>query len=244
MSLDEEIVVMEDGDVAVDANAVATGIPGADILQRAIKTALRLNEIGSASPYQISFAGKGKSGASFGFMQGDLYAGAQFVKDAFSQALTSAGLGEDSARTYLATLATPLFHNPMTPSDTATVNAALSAASGRPVVDAMDDRLCSGVLQSVDHCVATATAAGRGVNALARIYMALWINMTGPPTTLLRWLQGDVVTLRKPLGPAGAMVDGVAMEQYLGATDYFAENPGNFPHTLQSAAGGSLLLSG
>lgn len=234
---------MADDNPSANESAVTAGIPGADILQRAMKTALRLNEIGSASPYQINFAGKGKSGASFGFMQGDLYAGAQFVKDAFVQALVSAGLGDDQAQTYLAALAKPLFHNPMSPADTAAVNAALNAASGRPIVDAMDDRLCSGVLQSVDQCVATATAAGHGVDGLARIYMALWINMTGPPSTLLHWLRGEAVTLRRPLPPAGALVDGAAMEQYLAATDYFVENPQNLPHTLQSAAGGALVLN-
>jgi hypothetical protein len=30
----------------------------------AIRTALRVNEIGRESPYKLSFAGKGKSGAS------------------------------------------------------------------------------------------------------------------------------------------------------------------------------------
>jgi hypothetical protein len=233
---------MDDEEAPANGNAVPAAIPGADVLQRAIRTALRLNEIGSASPYQISFAGKGKSGASFGFMQGDLCAGAHFVKDAFMQALSSDGVGGAQAQTYLAALSKPIFNNPLSASDTEAVNAALNAASGRPIVDAMDERLCSGVLQSVDTCVAAATAAGRGVNALARIYMALWINMTGPPTTLLNWLKGEAITLRRPVQPAGAMVDGPAMEQYLAATDYFVENPGNLPHTLHSAAGGALVL--
>src|SRR4051812_22929089 len=43
-----------------------------DELTAALKAAVRKNEIGDASPYQLSFARKDKSGASFGFMQGDL----------------------------------------------------------------------------------------------------------------------------------------------------------------------------
>jgi len=48
----------------------------ADDLQAAIRFGLRLDEIGGGSPYKLCFAGKGKSGASFGFMQGDMAAGA------------------------------------------------------------------------------------------------------------------------------------------------------------------------
>jgi hypothetical protein len=46
-----------------------------EMLKPALRVALRLHEIGDLSPYQLGFAGKGKSGASFGFMQADLAAG-------------------------------------------------------------------------------------------------------------------------------------------------------------------------
>ena len=44
-------------------------------LKSALRFALRLHEIGDQSPYHLMFAAKGKSGASFGFMPGDLEEG-------------------------------------------------------------------------------------------------------------------------------------------------------------------------
>ena len=40
----------------------------------AIKASIRANEIGSQSPYKLSFAKKGNSGASYGVFQNDTYA--------------------------------------------------------------------------------------------------------------------------------------------------------------------------
>ena len=45
-----------------------------DQTKTSIRTALRVNEIGRDSPYELLFAGKAKSGASFGAAQGDLAA--------------------------------------------------------------------------------------------------------------------------------------------------------------------------
>lgn len=69
-----------------------TSPPRVDILKAALRVALRLQEIGDSSPYKLSFAGKGKSGATFGFMQGDMSAGGAVVQDAFRGALTAAGI--------------------------------------------------------------------------------------------------------------------------------------------------------
>jgi hypothetical protein len=41
-------------------------------LKPALRRALQVHEIGDETPYRLFFAAKGKSGASFGFMQGDL----------------------------------------------------------------------------------------------------------------------------------------------------------------------------
>jgi hypothetical protein len=207
-------------------------------IRSAIKTALRLNEIGSASPYQLSFAGKGKSGASFGFMQGDMAAGPQIVRDTFAQALLTAEIAGATVTALARQLSVPLFHNPLSPADTREVNAALATVAGRRLVDTMDDQLCAGVLQSVAACVDRAAAASRTVEPAAQIYMALWINMTGAPSKLRDWLSGQSVFLSQELAPPGPIVDGAAMENYLRATIYFTENPGNLPHTLQSAAAG------
>ena len=63
-------------------------------LKPAIRAALRMHEIGARSPYEISFAGKGRSGGSFGFMQGDLSAGPAIVRETFRAVLGAAGLGD------------------------------------------------------------------------------------------------------------------------------------------------------
>src|SRR3954447_13785340 len=60
----------------------------------ALRAGLRMHEIGSASPYKLFFAAKGKSGASFGFMQGDLAAGQPDVTKTFRRALQRAGMAE------------------------------------------------------------------------------------------------------------------------------------------------------
>ena len=212
-----------------------------ETLKPALRMALRLHEIGDASPYQLSFAGKGKSGASFGFMQGDMEAGQPEVRPTFHDALAAAGIDEPTIAGFAAQLSVPLITCPLATADRDTVNAALLAGSA--LVDAMDEQILGKVYDSLDTCTARATAAGRGIAAKGLIYMALWINMTGPPSTLLVWLGGGVPAMRKPVPPAGAVVDGPAMETYLGATDYFVENPGNMPHMLQCAAAGAATLA-
>jgi len=212
-----------------------------ETLKPALRMALRLHEIGDASPYQLSFAGKGKSGASFGFMQGDLAAGQPDVTRTFREALAAAGMDEATIAGFARQLAVPLLANPLAAADTEAVNAALRASAA--LVDAMDEGILAGVYDSLDTCNGHAGAAGRAIAAKALIYMALWINMTGPPTTLLRWLDGGTPAMRRPVPPAGALVDGSAMEAYLAATDYFVENPHNLPHMMQCAAAGAAMLA-
>ena len=72
--------------------------------------------------------------------------------------------------------------------------------------------------------------------------MLLWINMTGPPSTLLDWLSGKDVTMATLVPAPGTTVDGTAMEDFLRATAFFSENRENLPHIMQSAAAGASLL--
>ena len=76
----------------------------------------------------------------------------------------------------------------------------------------MDTTILANVYDALDACIARAAAAGTTIAPKALIYMALWINMTGPPTSLLVWLGGGMPALRRPVAPAGAVVDGPAME--------------------------------
>ena len=207
-------------------------------LQAGLRAAIRINEIGDASPYQLSFAGKGKSGASFGFMQGDMAAGQPLVHTAFRAALAAANISANKITGLEQRLSVPLIDDPLTPEDKALVNAALNAAPGRAQIDAMDTNIFEDVCRQLNRCVATAKASGRQIATKAQIYMLLWINMSGPPTTLLTWLSGNAITMAKPVPRPGPVVDGNAMEIYLAATPFYSENPGNLPHILHSAAAG------
>jgi hypothetical protein len=211
-------------------------------LQAALRRAVRLNEIGDASPYKLSFAGKGNSGASFGFMQGDLAAGQPIARTAFRQALAAAGISATKISSLMRSLSAPLIENPLDASDTKLVNDALDASAGRTQVNTMDEQIFEDVCAELDKCIATAGASGKTIDPKAQIYMLLWINMTGPPTFLLDWLSGKIVTMAKPVPAAQTTVDGSAMEDFLRATSFFSENPGNLPHIIQSAAAGASLL--
>jgi hypothetical protein len=199
-----------------------------------------MHEIGNASPYRLFFAGKGKSGASFGFMQGDLAAKQPVVTNTFTAILNAEGFTNNEITHYLALLSVHVIGNPLTNVDTDRINAALLHQSTR--VDQMDEQILGQVYTDLDKCYAAAKAANCTINPTAAIMMALWINMSGPPSKLLTWLGGGDPHLTHPIPAAAARVTGTQMEAYLRATDYFSENPGNFPHFLQSVNAGVALL--
>ncbi|MFO1082989.1 MAG: hypothetical protein U1E21_00355 [Reyranellaceae bacterium] len=209
-------------------------------LKPGLRLALRLHEIGDATPYRLFFAGKGTSGASFGFMQGDLNAGQNNVTATFRKAMSAAGMAPATIDNLLARLAVHLITNPLSPSETQQVNAALLAS--KQLVDEMDEGILQDVYGHVDRCLSTAQGAHRQIAPKALIYMALWINMTGPPTKLLTWLAGGNPGLQVPLPALGNTVEGPDMERYLRATSYYTENPGNLPHMLHCAAAGATAL--
>ena len=211
-------------------------------LKPALRAALRVHEIGDASPYQLSFAGKGKRGASFGFMQGDLAAGQPHVTATFKEILADAGMDGAAVADFLNRLSVHLMGNPLTSAETAQINAALLA--GKAKVDAMDEGIIGAVYAGLDNCLTTARGAGRTIAPEAQIYIALWINMTGPPSKLLTWLSGGDPHLNKPVPPAGAAVRAGDIRAYLQATDYFVQNPRNFMHMVESVAAGMAVMSG
>lgn len=177
-----------------------------ETLKPALRMALRLHEIGDASPCQLCFAGKGKSGASFGFMQGDMAAGQPVVQQTFRDALAAGGFAQDTIGDFARQLSMPLLACPLSTADRDRVNAALMAASA--LVEAMDENILGKVYADLDTCTARAAAANRSIAPKALIYMALWINMTGPPSKLLAWLAGGDPGLRRPVPPPGNVVDG------------------------------------
>jgi type VI secretion system (T6SS) effector TldE1-like protein len=213
-----------------------------EALKPGLRAALRVHEIGRQSPYQLMFAAKGASGASFGFMQGDLAAGQPEVTRTFHDVLADAGMDRPTIDDLQRRLGVHLIDNPLSPGESERVNAALLA--GRAKVDAMDETILAKVYDGLDQCRTAATAAQRSIAPEAQIYMALWINMSGPPSKLLHWLSGDDPRLRKPVPPPGSEVNSGDIRAYLGATDYFTENPRNFMHMVESVAAGMAVLQG
>jgi hypothetical protein len=207
-------------------------------LKPAIRAALRHHEIGPHSPYRIAFAGKGQSGGSFGAMQGDLAAGPPVVRATFEAALAIAGLAPAEIAHIVARLSVPVRRNPLDDADTALVNIAL--AEGHGLVDLMDETLLETVLADLEGCLAVAAAGGRRIAPEGLLFMALWINMTGKPTTLLRWLGGADIGRGIPVAPDP--VDAGAMEAYLRRQKFYAENPQNWAHMVRSVAAGLALV--
>lgn len=209
-------------------------------LHRPICAALRMHEIGTESPYRLYFATKGNSGASFGFMQGDLAAGQRIVVDTFRRILSQAGATATEVQRYLSTLSVHLISNPLSQKDTKFVNDALTMNDA--LVDAMDNALVLGVYSDLSACIAAAATGGREISAKALLYAALWINMSGPPTKLLTWLKGGDPHLRRPVATPPKIVTGNDMRGYLMATDYYVSNPRNAPHLDEAVQVGATLL--
>lgn len=208
----------------------------------ALRQALQFHEIGDKSPYQLFFAAKGKSGASFGFMQGDLAAQQPVVQRTFHQCLSASGFTEDEINSLARRLSVHLIRNPLSRSETERINAAFAAH--RDAVDAMDDAILSGVYSGLDKCLAVAARADRTIHPEAQLYIAMWINMSGPPSKMLLWLAGDDPQLGVRVQPPGRQVDVAAIQAYLRATSYYRENPRNFAHLEESANAGARKLPG
>jgi hypothetical protein len=205
-------------------------------IKPAIRTALRFHEIGNDTPYRISFAGKGNSGGSFGFMQGDLAAKQPAVTQTFREAMTHAGMSASKIAHLLSLLEQHQIENPLSTSETSEVDEALRASS--QLVDQMDERILQEVYRDLDICIAHASRRNRVLETKAQVYMALWINMSGPPTKLLTWLDGGDPGLPRQIPAAGSRVDGSDMEEYLAATSYYVAHPRNMQHLRECAATG------
>ena len=202
--------------------------------------AFRVNEIGSKSPLEILFAAKGQSGGSFGAMQGDLAAGQKNVTKTFRDCLAAAGVPKAKIDSLIAKLAVHVTSNPLSAADTKLVNEALRA--GKDLVNRMDEEILQDVFEDLDTCIATAAGAGRTIEAATQLYIGLWINMTGKPSTLLTWLEGGNPGLSKPIPKAGKVVDVPAIQTYLKATKFFVQNTKNFAHMVESVDAGAKLL--
>lgn len=206
----------------------------------AIREAIKQNELGNVSPYCLSYARFGQSGASFGIFQGDTNVNAT-ARDVLRQVLEAAGADAITVGRILAALSKPLPNgNPLSPADTTLANAALASERGKALVDAMDAGLLNVVLGHVDRCIAAAAKKAWAIVPVALLYIALWTNMTGAPDMLCKWLSGTAVMGIEP--PAGPNVTQADIERYLQGTSYFHAHPRNFKHMQDSVAAGAKLL--
>lgn len=210
---------------------------------KSLKTAIMLNEIGNASPYKLSFAINGRSGASFGFMQGDMATGPSIVHNTFYDALSSCGVSVATIGTLSKRLSVPLSENPLTPQETNMVNSSFNSTSGRPCVDSMDNFLFSHVLDDLKRCINVSITDSRRISVKAQLCIAMWINMSGHPTTIITWLSGNSVDMAKIVPAPGAVVNSDSIENYLSATKYFSEYPDSLTRFMQCASDGMNVSS-
>ncbi|NBC35185.1 hypothetical protein GTZ99_01270 [Novosphingobium sp. FSY-8] len=206
----------------------------------AIKATLRANEIGNGSPYELRFARLGKSGASFGYMQGDTNV-SQLARDTLKKILIANGSSDGAAGAIITALARPLPNgNPLSAGDTATVSAALKSAKGKSIVDAMDAQFFDIVIKGLDTLISAAKTARMGVEPLAMLYAAAWINMTGAPVTMCKWVGG--MTANGVPAPMPPMLGFHDIVSYLQATPFYTQNPANFDHLAGAVRVGMPLL--
>ncbi len=205
----------------------------------AIREAIKQNEIGKASPYCLSYACLGTSGASFGIFQGDT-SGNSTAQGTLRQALQQNGAAADAIDRIMAAVGQPCPNgNPLDPADTALTTQALGCSGGQALVDAQDQSLLGIVLNELDSCIAAAATRTMDIADDAQLYIALWVNMTGAPTTLCKWLSGTEEVGVAP--PAPPTVTAASIEAYLQANSFFRLHPQNFVH-MQDAVESALPL--
>jgi hypothetical protein len=206
----------------------------------AIKEAVKQNEIGNQSPYKLSYARLGVSGASFGVFQGDTN-----VSDTARQTLRKALQADGASDTTIARIMSLVSQrlpngNPLSPDDTEIADTALSSETGRALVDAMDNGLFMIVIRDLNACTAAAQTNHCSIEPIALLYMAVWVNMTGPPTILTKFLAGNSeIGVLPPVGPTVTTQD---MQTYLHASRYFILHPRNFLHLQESVETAEALL--
>ena len=206
----------------------------------AIREAVKQNELGLASPYVLSYAKLGASGASFGIFQGDTNVN-DTARTVLRQVLQAGGADADTSNRILAALSQACPNgSPLSDEDAALVDGALSSAAGRALVDGMDSTLLNLVLEELDSCIDAAATRDQTIAGEALLYIALWVNMTGTPTTLNKWLSGiEEVGIGSPAGPITTAQD---IRSYLQANKYFQLHPKNFTHMQASVTAAAPLL--
>src|SRR5258705_12167529 len=97
----------------------------------AVRAAIKQNELGNASPYGLSYARLGQTGASFGIFQGDTNVN-PLARSTLTDVLNAAGIADATVGSIIVAVSQPLpSGNPLSPDDTGLANTALASALGR-----------------------------------------------------------------------------------------------------------------
>jgi Uncharacterized protein conserved in bacteria (DUF2272) len=202
----------------------------------AIRAALRENEIGDQSPYVLSYAELGSSGGSFGVFQGDACVDPN-ARAALKQVLVAAKVDSATVTRIVNAVSQPCPNgSPLSPADQKTADNALNSPKGRAIVDAMDDKILQIILNELDTSIAAAQSVKRQLDPGSQISVALWVNMTGAPTSLNEWIQGETMGGVAP--PAAATVTRNDLKRYLQGTKFFTLHPKNLIHFEASVDAG------
>jgi hypothetical protein len=206
----------------------------------AIREAIKQHEIGNASPYGLSYARLGSSGASFGVFQGDTNVN-HVARDVLRQALLRANAPADAVIRILAAVSQPCPQgNPLSDQDTALANAALDSPTGRGLVDQMDADLLQIVLGELDSCIAAAATRNLTIDPVAQLYIHPLGQYDRGPEYAEQMAFGDA---RGGVGPPpGPSITPQDMRSYLQANKYFQLHPQNFTHMQESLSAGAALL--
>jgi hypothetical protein len=208
----------------------------------AIRAALRDNEIGDQSPYVLSYARLGTSGGSFGVFQGDAHAD-PMAREALTQVLTAANVDPDTVARIVNAVSQPCPNgSPLSPADQQTADNALASPKGRVIVDAMDEKILQVILSELDSSIDAAESVDSQLDEGAQLCIALWVNMTGAPTTLNKWIKGQQIGAVAP--PAASPVTRDDVTRYLEATKFFTDNPKNLIHFQASVDKGLQVGAG
>ena len=141
-------------------------------------------------------------------------------------------------------LSVPLYTNPLSEQDDRVVERALAsplAVTSSTKWTHRSWRMCS----NLNDCDRSAGNAGNKIEPICKLYMALWINMTGPPTTLKKWVSGNEIWLdhhRNRIPPPTGQVTEPMIVNYLKSTDFFVANPQNFNHMQEAVSAGAGYL--
>lgn len=204
-----------------------------------IRVALRANELGSADPYALSYAGIGQSGPSYGVFQNDVYASTA-ARTTLWNILMTTGTPSKPAAALVDALRVPCKVCPLGVADEATVCAAMASAPGKALVDALDGVTLTMVFGYVARAMDAAASRRLTLDDGAACAVALWVNMTGAPSTLDLWLGGEAVAIDgvELQPPAGSVVSQADIEGYLSHTQFFQQHARNLAHLRASIAAG------